>query len=72
MPHAAPARPPRCVPRRWRRDLRGQLVVEEFLIPRANAFPHDPACTVDGVAWYTDQNNSYIGRFDPVTRAFTD
>jgi virginiamycin B lyase len=52
--------------------LQAQLQVEEFLIPRANAFPHDPAFTQDGACWYTDQTNSVIGRFDPVTRAFTD
>ena len=46
--------------------------VQEFVIPRANAFPHDPAFGPDGVVWYTDQSNSYIGRFDPGTQAFTD
>jgi virginiamycin B lyase len=49
-----------------------QLAVEEFLIPRASAFPHDPAVAADGRCWYTDQQNSYIGRFDPVTRTFVD
>jgi virginiamycin B lyase len=49
-----------------------QLTVREVLIPRANAFPHDPAVTPDGVAWYTDQANSYIGRLDPVTEQIVD
>ena len=52
--------------------LRGQVAVQEYPIPRANAFPHDPAVSADGTAWYTDQANSYIGRFDPVTLQFTD
>jgi virginiamycin B lyase len=46
--------------------------VQEFLIPRANAFPHDPAVSADGTVWYTDQANSYIGRLDPATGAITD
>ena len=52
--------------------LSAQNAVQEYLIPRANAFPHDPAVSADGIAWYTDQSNSYIGRFDPATAQFTD
>ncbi len=48
------------------------LKVVEYQIPRANAFPHDPAVGPDGVVWYTDQANSYIGRLDPTTGKFTD
>src|SRR6266849_4164197 len=36
--------------------------VVEYPLPRAKAFPHDPAVGADGIAWYTDQANSYIGR----------
>jgi virginiamycin B lyase len=46
--------------------------VREFLIPRANAFPHDPAVGADGMVWYTDQTNSYIGRLDPNTGQIVD
>ena len=46
--------------------------ITEYKIPRANAFPHDPAVGSDGIVWYTDQNNSYIGRLDPATGAITD
>lgn len=49
-----------------------QLSVQEFQIPRSGAFPHDPAVAADGIVWYTDQSNSYIGRFDPSTKSFTD
>lgn len=52
--------------------LPGQITVREYLIPRANAFPHDPAVGADGVVWYTDQQNSYIGRLDPVTEQIVD
>jgi virginiamycin B lyase len=49
-----------------------QLSVREYLLPRANAFPHDPAITDDGICWYTDQANSYIGRVDPLTEQVVD
>jgi streptogramin lyase len=41
--------------------------ITEFMIPRARAFPHDPALGADGSVWYTDQTNSYIGRLSPAT-----
>jgi virginiamycin B lyase len=45
----------------------GALKVTEWPIPRAGNFPHDPAVDSKGVGWWTDQNNSYIGRWDPAT-----
>ncbi len=48
------------------------LAVVEYQIPRENAFPHDPAVGRDGIVWYTDQRNSYIGRLDPATGKITD
>src|SRR2546423_3233464 len=47
-------------------------VVVEYSLPRAKAFPHDPAVGADGIVWYTDQANSYIGRLDPATGKVTD
>lgn len=47
-------------------------VIEEFTLPRPNVFPHDPAVGRDGIVWYTDQANSFIGRLDPGTGAVTD
>src|SRR3954463_8681071 len=38
------------------------LSVVEYQIPREQAFPHDPAVGRDGIVWYTDQANSFIGR----------
>jgi virginiamycin B lyase len=48
------------------------LKVVEWKIPRAGAFPHDPAVDGKGVSWWTDQSNSYIGRWDPVSGATMD
>jgi virginiamycin B lyase len=48
------------------------LAVVEYQIPRAQAFPHDPAVGADGIVWYTDQSNSFIGRLDPATGKITD
>ncbi len=52
--------------------LPAQLTVREYLLPRANAFPHDPAVGLDGMVWYTDQTNSRIGRLDPDTGVIVD
>src|SRR6266513_2248761 len=48
------------------------LSVVEYQLPRDRAFPHDPAVGRDGIVWYTDQVNSYIGRLDPATGKVTD
>jgi len=48
------------------------LAVVEYQIPRGQAFPHDPAVGADGIVWYTDQSNSFIGRLDPTTGKITD
>src|SRR6476646_8339988 len=46
--------------------------ITEYQIPRDKAFPHDPAVGPDGIVWYTDQNNSFIGRLDPAAGTITD
>src|SRR5678816_75972 len=48
------------------------LTVVEYPIPRPGSFPHDPAVGADGIVWYTDQTNSFIGRLDPATGVITD
>jgi virginiamycin B lyase len=48
------------------------LAVVEYEIPRERAFPHDPAVGSDGIVWYTDQRNSFIGRLNPTTGKITD
>src|SRR5687767_13026172 len=54
------------------RATQSSLSIVEYPLPRAGAFPHDPAVGADGSVWYTDQVNSYIGRLDPQTGAVTD
>ncbi len=48
------------------------LTIVEWVIPRMNSFPHDPAVDSKGVAWWTDSDNSFIGRWDPMTGATMD
>jgi virginiamycin B lyase len=48
------------------------LAVVEYQLPRERAFPHDPAVGSDGIVWYTDQQNSFIGRLDPASGKITD
>jgi virginiamycin B lyase len=52
-----PVPPPAAVP----------LKVTEFVIPRANNYPHDPAVDSKGVGWWVDSDNSFIGFWDPAT-----
>ncbi len=47
-------------------------VLREYVLSRPGNFPHDPAVGADGIVWYTDQTNSYIGRLDPATGIITD
>src|SRR2546430_4945144 len=54
------------------RSPRPAVSVVEYALPRPKAFPHDPAVGADGIVWYTDQANSYIGRLDPATGKVTD
>ncbi|MBV9647485.1 MAG: hypothetical protein JO043_08485, partial [Candidatus Eremiobacteraeota bacterium] len=46
--------------------------VIEYRLPRANAFPHDPALAPDGMVWYADQATSHVGRLDPASGAVVD
>src|SRR5260370_7661805 len=44
---------------------RAALTVVEYPLPRAGAFPHDPAVGPHRVVWYTAQANTYIPPLDP-------
>jgi virginiamycin B lyase len=46
--------------------------IVEVMLPRARAFPHDPAVDGNGVVFWVDSDNSFIGRFDPMTNVFVD
>ena len=52
-----------------RRAVSAAFSVREYLLPHAGAFAHDPAVGKDGIVWFADQPNSYIGRLDPETGA---
>ncbi|HZI77246.1 MAG TPA: hypothetical protein VFD73_25050, partial [Gemmatimonadales bacterium] len=50
----------------------GAAIIVEYVLPRPENFPHDPAVAADGTVWYTDQRNSYIGHLDPATGKVVD
>jgi virginiamycin B lyase len=41
--------------------------IEEWDVPTANSFPHDPAVAPDGSLWFTGMYSNTLGRFDPKT-----
>ncbi|MCC7045274.1 MAG: lyase [Alphaproteobacteria bacterium] len=43
-----------------------EVKIAEFKVP---SFPHDVACTPDGIAWYAGQQSGALGRLDPKTGA---
>jgi virginiamycin B lyase len=51
-------------------DLSATVELDEFRIPTAGAFPHDPAAGHDGTLWFTEQKANAIGRFDPFMHTF--
>ncbi len=44
-----------------------KVVVTEFAVPRRESQPHDVAVDSDGMVWYNDHGNQYIGRLNPKT-----
>src|SRR5919198_3161561 len=44
--------------------------IEEWSIPPADRFPHDPAVAPDGALWYTGMGSNTLGRFDPRSGEF--
>jgi streptogramin lyase len=51
---------------------RSPATITEYQLPGTGAYPHDQAVGSDGIVWYADQNNSFIGRLDPSTGKITD
>jgi len=41
--------------------------IEEWDVPTANSFPHDPAVAPDGSLWFTGMQSNTLGRLDPKT-----
>lgn len=38
--------------------------IEEWRIPPADIFPHDPAVAPDGALWYTGMGSNSLGRLE--------
>ena len=44
-----------------------KVVLTEYEVPRRESQPHDVAVDSDGMVWYNDHGNQYIGRLNPRT-----
>jgi virginiamycin B lyase len=47
--------------------LAASVQIEEWDVPTANSFPHDPAVAPDGSLWFTGMTSNTLGRLDPKT-----
>jgi hypothetical protein len=44
-----------------------RVIITEFEVPRRESQPHDIAVDSEGIVWYNDHGNRYIGRLDQRT-----
>ena len=44
-----------------------RVIITEYDLPRRESQPHDAAVGPDGMVWYTDVGNPYLGRLNPRT-----
>ncbi|MGH9785560.1 MAG: carboxypeptidase regulatory-like domain-containing protein, partial [Terriglobia bacterium] len=44
-----------------------RVIITEYEVPRRESQPHDLAVDSDGMVWYNDHGNQYIGRLNPRT-----
>ena len=49
-----------------------RAIITEYDLPRKLAMPHDVMVDSDGMAWYSDFGEQFIGRLDPKTGKVTD
>jgi streptogramin lyase len=49
-----------------------RTVITEYDLPRKLAMPHDVIVDAEGLAWYSDFGEQFIGRIDPKTGKVTD
>jgi len=47
-----------------------EVRIQEWELPTAISFPHDPAVAPDGALWYTGMRANTLGRLDPATGRF--
>jgi virginiamycin B lyase len=44
-----------------------KVMITEYDLPRPGALPHDAVVDRDGMVWYCDHGEAYLGRLDPKT-----
>ena len=44
-----------------------RVIITEYDLPRPDAMPHDAVVDSDGMVWYSDHREQYLGRLDPKT-----
>ncbi len=49
-----------------------KVLITEFDLPRPDTQPHDVLVDGDGIVWYSDFGDQFLGRFDPKTLAITE
>lgn len=58
---------PKVQPRVTGRSTR--VIITEYDLPRKDSQPHDVIVDSDGIVWYSDFSDQFLGRFDPKTLA---
>jgi streptogramin lyase len=49
-----------------------QVIITEYQLPRPETMPHDAVVDSNGMVWYTDFGQQYIGKLDPKTAKVTE
>jgi streptogramin lyase len=58
---------PKALPRVTGRGTR--VIITEYDLPRPETQPHDVIVDKEGIVWYSDFSDQFLGRFDPKTLA---
>ena len=49
-----------------------RVVITEYELPRKPLMPHDVVVDRDGIVWFSQFDEQFLGRFDPKTRKYTE
>jgi virginiamycin B lyase len=49
-----------------------QVIMTEYALPRPETMPHDAVVDANGMVWYTDFGQQYLGKLDPKTAKVTE
>src|SRR4029453_7105884 len=49
-----------------------RVVITEYGLPRSGSMPHDVVMDVDGMLWYSDFGQQFLGKLDPRTAKVTE